>query len=169
MPPEPPPFPYVEVEIVRPTEEQRQAVLAQINQFAPGWHATPAYLIMKPVYGLIVTLDRIEQDESGFDLILRVEESIIAPANFDQNEPMRLSCCWNQPYLSLGAAEICAAYGFRLLFGAEGVQNVRKVAATAPSYMARVRQRPSPEMLSSCFRPYFQFPEEPPAAPPPAL
>ena len=168
MPPEPPPFPYVEVEIVGPTEAERQAVLARIHQFAPGWHATPAYLVMKPVYGLIVTLDRIEQDESGFDLILRVEESIIAPANFNPKDPMRLSCGWNQPYLSLGATEIFAAYSFRLLFGAEGVQNVRKVVATAPTYMAHVRQRPSPEMLSSCFRPTFQFPEEPPTAPPPS-
>jgi hypothetical protein len=63
----------------------------------------------------------------------------------------------------LDATTINAPYSFRLLFGAEGVRNIREYAATRNIDTLRVP--PSPETLGSCFSPLFKLPDDPPPAP----
>lgn len=143
------------VQVVWPTKEQIEKRLAEIERYAPHWKENPALLLIKPELGLIVSLENIEHDERYFTLTLAVEEAIVAPEGFDAQVPIALKCVWNQPYMSLGADSISAAYSFYLHFGAQGVQRVREVSATKRFD----KLRNSPDLLvrlRDCFDPYFQ-------------
>ena len=160
MPDDHPPLPVITCQTVWPTKEQIEKGLADIERYAPCWKASPAYLVIKPDLGLIVSLENIEHDERYFVLTLAVEEAIVAPEGFDPQIPIKLTCVWNQLYMSLDAYEIYAPYCFRLQFGEQGVQRIRDFAAT--SLFDTVSNGPFPERLSSCFRPDFVLPESAP-------
>jgi hypothetical protein len=113
--------------IVWPTREQRGKGLATIEEYAPFWGANPAVLGIKPKHALIVWLREIKHDEHYFQLVLSVEEALVAPRDFDSGKPIALTCVWNQPYLCLNREQITAPYSFYLYFGAAGVQRVREM------------------------------------------
>lgn len=147
------------VQIVWPTKEQMEKRLAEIERYAPHWKESPALLVIKPELGLIVSLENIEHDERHFTLTLAVKEAIVAPEGFDAQIPIVLECTWNQPYMSLGADSISAAYCFYLHFGAQGVQRAREVSAKKLSYKPGC----TPDLLvrlRDCFDPYMQPPPE---------
>lgn len=126
--------------------------LADIERYAPCWKASPAYLVIKPDLGLIVSLENIEHDERYFVLTLAVEEAIVAPEGFDPRIPIKLTCVWNQPYMSLGAHLISAPYSFRLEFGAQGVQRIRESTATSLIDLAARGRNPFKHVTPEMFR-----------------
>jgi hypothetical protein len=157
MPDDHPPSPVTTLQFVLPTKEQIEKRLAELERYAPGWKASPAYLFLKPDRGLIVSFQHFKHDELYFYLTFAVEEAIIAPEGFDPQIPITLTCVWNQPYLSLGAGCINAAYCFRLEFGAQGVQRIREFTATSLFDLAK--RGPYPGMLSICFALDFELPQ----------
>lgn len=95
-----------------PTKEQMETGLAEIEQYAAVWNASPALLVIKPHLGLIVSLEDIKHDRRYFALAIAVEEAIVAPEGFDAQVPITLKCVWNQPYMSLSVDSISAPYCF---------------------------------------------------------
>ena len=163
-PENPPPLPEIATaSIIWAAKEEKEQTLAQIERYAPTWKASPAYLVMKPDHGLIVSLQRIEHEDQNFVLVLSVEQSVIAPEGFDPQIPIRLTCPWNQLYMSLCPDEICAPYGFRLQFGAQGVQRIREGLKTGLVDSVRINGIPHPQLLSACFRPNYGCAQSPPS------
>lgn len=115
-----------ELKIVWSTQEQVERGRTAIERYAAGWKASPALLVIKPYLALIVSLKDIQQDERHFALTLVAEQVIVAPKDFDREEPIVLTCVWNQPFMDLHRDLINAPYSFYLHFGAEGVQEVRE-------------------------------------------
>jgi hypothetical protein len=146
-------------QIVWPEKEEMEKGLAAVERYAPLWKASPALLVIKPYLGLIVSLENIKHDKRYFSLTIAVEEAIIAPKSFDAQNPITLTCVWNQPYMSLGADSISAPYSFYLHFGAHGVQRVREFSATR--FFDTLRNDPMLiGLLRACFQPDFKLPAE---------
>jgi hypothetical protein len=116
----------IEVTIVEPTAEQVEEGLANLNACLPYWKTTPALLVIKPDLGLIVSVLDATHDRMGFSLRLAVHEKLEAPSDFDESE-MKVSCVWNQPYMSFGKSVIWAPYCFSINFGSEGVARAREL------------------------------------------
>ena len=162
---DPPPKPE-EIKIVWPTEQEMSEGMATVRKCLPFWRGNPAYLLIKPNLGLIVSLQNFEFDTRYFALTFSVDDVIIEPAGFDRREPMRLEFVWNQPYMWISAEEISAPYHCGLHFGAQGVQNIRKLRATR--FFEQLKNTPLLlGFLRGCFDAGFRLPHEKPVRPRP--
>lgn len=114
------------VDIIYPTPEEAADGLKRVEECIGYWMTTPGLLVIKPDYGLIVSMTDLEHDSLGFRIRVAIKEKLVAPAEEDRTE-LVLSCVWNQPYLFFARDGISALYSFSLFFGAEGVARARKV------------------------------------------
>jgi hypothetical protein len=116
-----------EIHVVYPTPAEAEAGLEQLRRCVAQWRGQPALLVADPDVAMIVRLNAVMQDALGFQLRLRVEEVIGAPAGFDAAAGLDLACGWNQPYMSFDERAVSAPYCFYLHFGETGVSNVREL------------------------------------------
>jgi hypothetical protein len=147
-----PPLEPGEVKIVWPTKKQMEEGLADLERCLPTWMASPALLVIKPELGLIVSVEQVLHDDTGFELTFRLVEALVAPSDFHPPEPIKLACIWNQPYMSIHPELINAPYSFYLHFGAEGLQRAREMHASLGA--AATSKNPMLlGLLRSCFTP----------------
>ena len=148
----------VSFEIVWPTREQVERGLAEVERYARVWKSEPALLVIKPLLGLIVSLREISQDDHLFTLTLAVEQALVAQEDFNELEPVSLSCVWNQPYMHLSADVIFAPYSFSLHFGARGVERV--VGLSKTKFFRDLKTTGYlPAMMRGCFTSDAELPE----------
>jgi hypothetical protein len=147
-----PPLQPGEVKIVWPSKKDMERGLADLESCIPTWMATPALLVIKPELALVVSVQQVVHDESGFVLIARVDEALVAPPDFKPADPIKLGCVWNQPYMSIHADLINAPYSSYLHFGAEGVKRAREMHAKLGA-AATVENPFLLGLLRSCFTP----------------
>lgn len=120
------PVAFTEVSIVKPTAEEAEQRLADLEVCMPYWKETPALLVIKPDLGLIVAVQAIVHDAMGFTLRLAIEQKLVAPRSFDR-AGIDIGCGWNQPYMFFSKTGISAPYSFDLHFGSEGVARAREL------------------------------------------
>jgi hypothetical protein len=99
------------IRILLPTKQEMDEGLAEVKRCHPFWKANPAFLVIKPDPGLIVSLQNLVHDDRGFTLTCKVDQTLVAPPDFDENN-ITLSCGWNQPYVSLNDDRISAPCAF---------------------------------------------------------
>jgi hypothetical protein len=118
-----------DVHIIYPTAEQAQAGLERLRTCVAQWAGKPALFVEDPDLALIVRLHTVMQGVNGFQLRMRVEEVIGAPADFDARAGLDRDCGWNQPYMSFNERGLSAPYCFYMHFGEGGVKKVREFHA----------------------------------------
>ena len=114
--------------VLKPTREQVDDGLSELQRCIPSWMASPALLVVKPHIGIVVSVQHVAHDDDGFTLSLVVKEALVTPADFEATRPIEVRCAWNQPYMSIDAHCISAPYSFYLHFGVEGVNRAREVS-----------------------------------------
>jgi hypothetical protein len=105
--------------------EQAEDGLRQLRTCLPYWTKMAVLLLIKPRLALIVSVMDAEHNERGFTLRLRVDDRLIAPAEWSASE-MTVGCDWNQPYMSFDKDLITAPYSFRLHFTSDDIASVRE-------------------------------------------
>lgn len=138
-----------ELQIIFPTEEEAAEGRAQLEECLAHWRTAPGLLIIKPELAVIVSVRDCSWDDVGFTLQLQTEEPLMAPQSGVADE-LKVSCSWNQPYMSFDKDCIAAPYSFVLHFAAGGMALVRQYQSTLLQ-IAKVDAFANASVFNWCF------------------